>query len=360
VKDNTNQQPDQDPSTKVQSNLVRKVIKVLMILGLSPILLVFVSLEVLFLWNSSVGWAPARMAFSVLFVLALLSALFFIRPWKRSGVLSLCLITCVFAWYWFLPPSNTRQWKTEVANTASSTLQGDLLTIQNVRNFTYRSVEDFDDNWETRTYDLSKLDSLDIYFSYWGPLDIAHTMLSFGFEDGEQLCLSVEVRKELDEVYSPIASFVKKFELIYILADERDLIALRSNYRKEDVFLYPSPLSPEKIQSLLLDILDRVNSLATTPEYYGTIKDNCTTALVKHLNKVRDEPITFSIDLLLNGHIPEMAWREGNIGDPNTPFEQVKDEHRISDRAIDYGTGPDFSRVIRNEIESKENETIAP
>lgn len=349
-----------NPSTNDQSSLLRKVFKLLLIVMLSPIVLVFVSLEVLFLWNSSVGWAPARMGFAALFVVVLLAALFFIRPWKRSGALSLCLITCVFAWYWFLPPSNTRQWKAEVGQTAYSTIQDDQLTINNVRNFTYRSVEDFDAKWETRTYNLTKLNSLDIYFSYWGPLDIAHTMLSFGFEDGEQLCLSVEVRKELDEVYSPIASVVKKFEIIYILADERDLVGLRSNYRMEDVYLYPSPLTPEKIQTLLLDVLDRANSLATTPEYYGTIKDNCTTALVKHLNKVRDEPIKFSIDLLLNGHIPEMAWREGNIGDPNTPFEQVKNEHRISERAINYGTGPDFSRVIRSEINSEKIETIVP
>ena len=140
------------------------------------------------------------------------------------------------------------------------------------------------------------------------------------------------MRKETGEAYSPIASFFKKFELIYILGDERDLVALRTNHRREDVYLFPSPLPPEKVRALLLDILARVNSLADRPEFYGTIKDNCTTSLVGHLNKVRDEPIPFSFDLLLNGHIPEIAWSRGKIGDRDTPFEIVKSRYAISER----------------------------
>ena len=155
------------------------------------------------------------------------------------------------------------------------------------------------------------------------------------------------MRKETGEAYSPIASFFKKFELIYILGDERDLVALRTNHRREDVYLFPSPLPPEKVRALLLDILARVNSLADRPEFYGTIKDNCTTSLVGHLNKVRDEPIPFSFDLLLNGHIPEIAWSRGKIGDRDTPFEIVKSRYAISERAQAYGDGPDYSHRIR-------------
>ncbi|MCP3902392.1 MAG: DUF4105 domain-containing protein [Planctomycetes bacterium] len=315
---------------------------------IAPVILLLTTFNTLFLWNTSLPWALGRGVASVVFVGAVIAAFVALRPHPKALALVVVLILGVFAWFHFLPPSNDRDWRPEVAQVARAEIDGDRLTIENVRNFRYRGEEDFDEEWTTRTYDLSTLEKVETYFCYWGPTDIAHTMLTFRFADDEQLCLSVEVRKEMGEAYSPIASFFKKFELAYIFADERDLVALRSNHRNEDLYLFPSPLPPEKVRALLLDILARANSLADTPEFYGTIKDNCTTSLVKHINKVRDEPIPFSIDLLLNGHIPEMAWRQGKIGDKDTPFEIVKERYAISARAQAYGDGPEFSRRIRD------------
>ena len=314
---------------------------------MTPVILLLTTFDTLFLWNASLPWALGRSVAAVVFLGAIIAAIVASRRHPKALAVVCLLIAVGLAWYHFLPPSNNRDWRPEVARVARAEIEGDRLTIENVRNFRYRTEEDFSDDWDVRTYDLSKLEKLEIYFCYWGPQDIAHTMLTFGFTDGEQLCLSVEVRKEAGEAYSPIASFFKKFELIYILGDERDLVALRTNYRKEDVYLFPSPLPPEKVRALLTDILVRVNSLADTPEFYGTIKDNCTTSLVGHLNKVRDEPIRFSLDLLLNGHIPEIAWRRGKIGDGDTPFEIVKSRYATSTRAQAYGDGPGYSQRIR-------------
>lgn len=335
-----------------QRRLLRIILLVVAWMIIAPIILLLTTFNTLFLWNTSLPWAVARGVVAVLFVGAIVASIIAFKPRPRTLVGIAIAIAAVLTWYQFLPPSNDRAWQPNVARVARAEIDGDRLTIENIRDFRYRTEDDFDEAWVTRSYDLAKLEKLEVFFCYWGPTDIAHTMMSFGFSDGEQLALSVEVRKEADETYSPIASFFKKFELIYIFGDERDLVALRSNYRNEDVYLFPSPLPPEKVRLLLLDILARTNSLADEPKFYGTIEDNCTTSLVGHLNKVRDEPIPFNMDLLLNGHIPEMSWRKGNLGDLDTPFETVKARSAISERALAYGDGPEYSRRIRDGLGS--------
>jgi hypothetical protein len=329
------------------SFLKRVVIFAIAWMLVAPVVLIVTAWNTMFLWNTSVPSALARGVVAVVYVGMTIAALIALRPRPKALVGVCVLLLLVFAWFHFLPPSNDRDWRPEVAQTARATYDGDRLTIENIRDFRYRGEFDFDEAWDTRTYDLSKLEGVETYFCYWGPTDIAHTMLAFRFSEGDPLCLSVEVRKEAHEEYSPLASFFKKFELIYIFADERDLVALRTNHRKEDVYLFPSPMPPDRVRMLLDDILVRVNSLADTPEFYGTLKDNCTTSLVKHINKVRDEPIPFNLDLLLNGHIPEMAWRQGKIGDKDTPFEIVKQRYAVSARAQAFGDGPGFSAHIR-------------
>jgi hypothetical protein len=171
-------------------------------------------------------------------------------------------------------------------------------------------------------------------------------MLTFGFEGGSYLTLSVGPRPEVGEGYAPIHSFFKAFELVYTFADERDLIALRTNYRREDVYMFPSTLSREKLRELLLDVLRRANELAEKPEFYMTISDNCTTALIRHLDDVRDKPIRCSIDLLLNGYIPRLAYERGDLP-TDAPLEVVMQRYAISAKAQAAGVGPDFSQRIR-------------
>jgi hypothetical protein len=201
--------------------------------------------------------------------------------------------------------------------------------------------------WETRSYDLARLNSVELLMSYWGSSRIAHTMLTFGFEDGSYLVLSVEPRPEVGEGYAPISSFFKAFELVYTFADERDVVALRTNHRREDVYLFPYTLSRDERRALLLNVLGRANGLAERPEFYRTISDNCTTALIRHLDEVRDKPIRCSMDLLLNGYIPRLAYGRGDMP-TDAPLEVVMQRYAISARAQAAGVGPDFSQVIRD------------
>ena len=321
----------------------------LRILGWSIVAVVVVILAVfgtLFLYFSNLPWAWARLVLAVAFVAATIGLFVFLKPrWKATAAF-FALYALLVVWYVLIPASNDRAWQPDVAQTPSAEIDGDTLTVHNVRDFRYRSVEDYDVNWETRTYDLSTLQSLDYFFSYWGSTTIAHTMLSFGFADGRYLCISVETRKEIGETYAPIRSFFKQFELVYILGDERDLVALRTNHRREDVYLFPTREDPARIRALLLDILERANSLARRPEYYRTIRDNCTTSLLGHIDRVADEPTPFSLALILNGYMPEQAYQRGRF-ESDAPFAEVKQQYAISARAQALPSLDDFSRQIR-------------
>ncbi|MEE8153939.1 MAG: DUF4105 domain-containing protein [Phycisphaerales bacterium] len=316
----------------------------------SVVIAVLTAVAGLFLYVSSFPWEWARSVLAAVFVLLVAGLFVFIKPRWKAGLLFVGLFALVYLWYALIPASNDRDWLPDVARVASVGFDGDRVTIDNVRNFRYRSEDDFDEVWETRVYDLSKLRSVDLYFSYWGPRDIAHTMLSFGFENGDYIAVSVETRKEVGETYDPLRSFFKQFELIYILGDERDLIALRTNTRLEDTYLFPMSMPPENRRAFLVDILNRADELGREPAYYATIKANCTTALLGHLNKVAERPVRFSFKLLLNGYIPELAYERGNL--PNdAPFEEVMQRYAISAKAREGGVGPGYSEMIREGIE---------
>jgi len=300
----------------------------------------------LFLYVASLPWEWARILLAAAFILAVAGLFVFIKPRWKSALLFVGLFAVVSLWYALIPASNDRTWLPDVARVVSVEFDGDEVTIDNVRNFRYRSEDDYDEVWETRVYDLSTIRSLDLYFSYWGPRDIAHTMFSFGFENGDYLAVSVETRKEVGETYDPLRSLFKRFELIYILGDERDLIALRTNTRLEETYLFPMFMSPENRRALLLDMLKRADELAREPAYYGTIANNCTTTLIRHLNKVDEGRVRFSWKLLMNGFIPELAYERGNLP-TDAPFEEVMQRYAISAKAREAGAGPGYSESIR-------------
>ncbi len=303
----------------------------------------------LFLYVSSLPWAWARVLLAVAFILLVGGLFVFIKSRWKSALLFIGLFALVYLWYALIPASNDREWLPDVARVAFVDFDGDRVTIDNVRSFRYRSEHDYDEVWESRVYVLSTVRSVELYFSYWGPRDIAHTMFSFGFENGDYLALSVETRKEVGETYDPLRSFFKQFELIYILGDERDLIALRTNTRLEDTYLFPMPMPPETGRALLVDILKRADELGREPAYYATIEHNCTTSLLSHLNNVEERPVRFSLKLLLNGYIPELAYERGNLP-TDAPFEEVMQRYAISAKAREAGVGPEFSESIREGI----------
>jgi len=233
-------------------------------------------------------WEWLRMLLACCFALAIPVALIVFRKDKRSlwYIAGTCLL--FGSWFSLIPASNNRNWQKSVAVLPEVTVNGDKVTIKNVRDFKYRSVTDFTPGYYTETYDLNLLQSADYILSYWdGNTAIAHTMLSFGFKDGKHLCVSVETRNEEGEPQGAINGLYNQYELIYILADERDLLLLRTNYRKEEVYVYPfaKAKTTKKARELLMQILKKVSQLESQPTFYNTIKHNCFTSLLHHAKK---------------------------------------------------------------------------
>ena len=329
------------------------------ILGLFNTLLVVVLLGL-------IGWSslavfytdlsirpPRTIAAAACAVLALAS-LIFIRPRKWGVAVVLLIFLGVLTWFLTRPPLNDREWAPEYTRTPSATLEGDRLTVHNVRNFEYRGETDFTPQWYDHTYDLSKLKSVDYILSYWGPTAVAHGMVSFEFEDDRPLAVSIETRREKHETYSAVEGFFRQYELIYIFADERDVLRLRTNFRNEDVYLYRTRFTPELGRTFLLDYVATANRLAREPDWYNAGTSNCSTNILGHL-KPHDPRAKFSIWILANGYSAQHAHQNGGL-DQGRSFEELKKLAHINAAAQAADRDPQFSARIRAGIP----EPVAP
>ena len=258
-----------------------------------------------------------------------------------------CFALIVF-WWMTIPASNNRSWQPDVAVLPHATIEGNHVTVHNIRNFEYRTETDFTPHYYDKTFDLEKLDSVDLIAVYWMGPDIAHIFLSFGFEDTDYLAISIETRKETGEGYSTLKVFFKQYELYYVVADERDVIRVRTNYRKdppEDVYLYRLNTPVERIRRVFLDYLAKINSLKTQPEFYNTLTTNCTTNILMH-TRVNPESLAFSWKILLSGHTPEYVYENGGMG-KTLSFADLQRRSLINAVAQQADTAPDFSQRIR-------------
>jgi hypothetical protein len=257
-------------------------------------------------------------------------------------------LACValLGWWSTIEPSNDRAWQADVARLPSAEIDGDRVTLRNVRGFDYRSASDYTERWYDKTVDLSQLDSLDLVAVYWAGDAIAHIMASFGFA-GEQVAISIETRKEQDEEYSTLAGFFRQYELYYVVADERDVIGLRTTYREppEDVYLYRTRIPKENMRRLFLAYLDRINRLHERPEFYNTLITNCTTSIVHHIHAYRAD-LPWSWKMLLSGRFPELVYEHGAL-DRSLPFAELRRASLINERARAADGAADFSRRIR-------------
>lgn len=225
------------------------------------------------------------------------------------------------------------------------TIDGDRVHITGFRNFEYRSGNDFTVRYEEREFLISHLTSLDFFVSYWKKGPVAHTFVSFNFDNALPLCISIETRPEVGEGFNPIASLFKQFELIYIVGDERDIVGVRTNYRKEDVYLYRIRTSPENARRLLLVYIDRINELADHPEFYHLFSNSCTINIVRYANKA-GRIGSFDLRHLLNGFIDSYIYSAGLV-DNTLPFDELRRRSQINEAAEAAGDSPDFSRRIR-------------
>jgi len=260
-------------------------------------------------------------------------------PWALGTV-------AILAWWAAIEPRNDRDWVVEVSNPPRVEIEGDIVTLHNVRNFTYRSESDFDPRWEVRKLDLRQLDSLDLIAVYWMGDEIAHTILSFGF-GAERVAISIEIRKEVEEAYSAFAGLFRRYELYYVVGDERDLIGLRTTYRDppEDVYLYRVKIPPENVRALFLQYMEKISRLNSEPGFYNTATTNCTTNIVTHIQAIRPQ-VSLSWKMLLSGYFPELVYERGSL-DQSLPFDALRRQSHINDRARAAAGADDFSHRIR-------------
>ena len=310
-----------------------------------PILLMLTAWSAACLWLDGPQSRLLAGVLSIGFVLAALLMTILIRPVRRMWLAFAVLFFTVQIWWLGIEASNDREWLPDVAQLPVATFEGDILTLENVRNFHYRSEDDFDEIWETRSYDLSKLRGVDLFLSYWGSPMIAHTIVSWEFEDGQHLAISIETRKEIGESYSAVLGFFRQYELYYVAADERDVIGVRTNQRGEEVYLYrlrtPLPLA----RAILVDYLRAMNKLVVEASWYNALTTNCTTTIRQHARHVAPRN-PFSWKILVNGYIDELGYDRGTI-DTSLPFEELRRKSEITQRAQAAGNDPDFSRLIR-------------
>lgn len=310
----------------------------------------------LVVWGGLALWfhmarAPALILGAVWSVLGVASAaaLWRGRRWRMgarvlmAGALATALL---FGWWASLTPSNERQWADDVARMLEARVEGDRVVLKNVRNFAWRSETDYTARWDTRAFDLSKLASADLVMSYWMGPHIAHTLVSFGFDDGQRLVFSLEIRKEQGESFSAIGGFFRRFEQVIVAADERDIVRTRTNARGEQVYLYRLNASREQLREVFREYLRRAEALRAEPSFYNTLTSNCTTILFELARHI-DPGLPLDWRLLASGHFAEYAWDHGALT-PGIPYAELQQRGHINARALASDrSGVDYSRAIR-------------
>ncbi len=281
--------------------------------------------------------------------LALLLSVALLRRWRwRSFAVFLALLAVLLACWSSLVPSNDGDWVTENAVLAYATIDGDRATVHNIRNFDYRSENDFTPAYYDRTFDLRQLESVDMFAVYWMGPSIAHVFLSFGFTDGAHLAFSIETRREKGQSYSSVQGFFRQFPLYYVVGDERDIVRLRTNYRHappEQVYLYRLRGSLEAGRGLFREYLSEINALRQHPEWYNTLTSNCTSSIWL-LSRINPEHVPWSWKILLSGYLPEYLYEQHRL-DTSLSFDELQRRAFINPRAQAADAAPDFSQRIR-------------
>jgi hypothetical protein len=249
--------------------------------------------------------------------------------------------------YKSLKASNNREWSPDQAIMPEVEITGDSAQVRNIRNARYRTIDDYDLNYYDKSFDLNGLRSVDfIVVPFNDTPGIAHTMISFGFENGDYLVSSVEIRREKGEKYGPIKGFFRQYELMYVLADERDLIPKYANHYRCEVYVYRSTATPEQARELFVDVMKRVNKLRTEPEFYDTLTNNCTTNIRRHINHLKSERVPYDYRVLLPGYSDSLAYDLGLIVSHGS-FEETKRYAKVNYQAFLFRDDPQFSQKIR-------------
>jgi hypothetical protein len=296
------------------------------------------------IYYSDLSSAGLRLGLAVAFAAFAVWALWLSRQ-RRLSVIAIVLFLGVVAWWFTIRPSHDRHWRPEVAVMPRAFIDGDRVRLTGVRNFDYRTRDDFTVHYEEREVLLSHLTALDFYVSYFMAGPVGHTFLSFIFDNAPPLSISIETRPEVGEGFAPIASLFKQFELIYVVGDERDLVGVRTNQRQEAVYLYRLNTTPDDARRLLLIYLERINELADRPEYYHLLTNSCTINIVRYANAA-GRVGRLDVRHLLNGLVDSYLYYSGRI-DTTLSFEELRHRSLINVAAQAADSAPDFSERIR-------------
>ena len=292
-----------------------------------------------------IAWLRSPLAF--IYGLAMLAVLFLVKGrWRAMGVVAFGF-GAVLAWWLTIKPTEDHAWQPDVARRAWADVHDDEVTLHNVRNCDYRTETDYTPQWETRVVHLSKLTGVDLAITYWGSPWIAHPIASFQFAGSLPIAISIETRKTVGQSYSALRGFYRQYALIYIPADERDVIRLRTSYRREEVYLYHTTASAERARAIFLEYLKHLNRLHQHPEFYNAVTDNCTTNIrVANVGASGGKAPPWNWRILLNGKGDELLYERGFI-DRSLPFGELKARSLVNPQAKAAGASPDFSQLIR-------------
>jgi hypothetical protein len=283
---------------------------------------------------------------AILYLVVLIAVLFFFKfGWISLGI-GFSLFAGVALWWFAIQPPNNRDWQPEVAETAWTERDGDKITIHNLRNFDYEPGLPAKPRWETRIVDLSQLRAVDLYINFWGSTLICHPIVSFQFGPNDHVAISVETRMAKGQTYSTLRGFFKQFALTYIVADERDVIRVRTNYRHEQLYLYRTSVKPDRARRLFLNYLQSVNVIHARPQFYNALTDNCTTNVRMHTAATTAKPAPWDWRMLLNGTVDQLVYERGGFVS-HLPFTELKQVSLIDTKAQAADQAADFSERIR-------------
>ena len=298
---------------------------------------------------------PADIAPSILvaifYLVSVVALLFSFRlTWLALGI-AFAQFAAVAFWWCSIKPPKTRNWQPDVAQTAWTERNGDKITIHNLRNFDYQPGLPPKPRWETRVVDLSDLQAVDLFINFWGSTVICHPIVSFQFGPDQHVAISVETRMAQGQDYSTIRGFFKQFALTYIVADERDVVRVRTNYRHEQLYLYRTSIKPERARALFLSYLTTVDALHERPQFYNAVTSNCTTNVRTHAAATTTKPAPWDWRMLVNGTVDELVYEKGGFAS-QLPFAELKEKSLIDERAQAADQDPGFSERIRTGLPS--------
>lgn len=331
--------------------VAKRALCIALALVLGPVVLLGLVWASLALWFDGPAWRPLAGLLAVGFAVAAIALPLLARPRRRGFAAAALLWLAVLAWWLHIAPRNDRDWQPDVARLPTVTREGDRVTVHGVRDFDYASETEFTERWEDRTYDLSAVRGADLFLSYWGPTLIAHTIMSWEFDDGRHLAISIETRKEKGESYSALRGFFRQYELYYVVADERDVVRLRTSYRGEEVFLYRLRVPPARARAALESYLEEIDRIARTPEWYNAFTQNCTTTIRTHVQHAGIHN-PWSWRILANGKGDELLYSRGAI-DTSLPFAELRARSDITAKAKAADQDPAFSARIRDGLPAR-------